>query len=123
MAAHRRGEGWALTLAAVCTLAAAAAAAAAAGGKTYTLEELRVYNGTDPELPILLALNGTVFDVRCSLPPAPLPSPIAASSAPTRSPRARRKWKLAGFHPAEREHGAGRRAQLAIPCPVSPRAP
>mmetsp|Transcript_60481 Transcript_60481/g.142709 ORF Transcript_60481/g.142709 Transcript_60481/m.142709 type:complete len:218 (+) Transcript_60481:76-729(+) len=31
--------------------------------KEYTLEELRQYDGSDPDLPILLALKGSVFDV------------------------------------------------------------
>lgn len=31
-----------------------------------TLDELAVYNGADPKLPIYLAINGSVFDVTCA---------------------------------------------------------
>lgn len=31
--------------------------------RDYTLAELRAYDGSDPELPILLAVQGRVFDV------------------------------------------------------------
>lgn len=31
--------------------------------KTFTLEELKQYNGTDPSLPIYLAYNGDVYDI------------------------------------------------------------
>ncbi|RDL35446.1 putative membrane steroid-binding protein 2 [Venustampulla echinocandica] len=33
------------------------------GPKQYTEDALAAYDGTDPDLPILLALNGTVYDV------------------------------------------------------------
>ncbi|RMD40338.1 hypothetical protein DV735_g4791, partial [Chaetothyriales sp. CBS 134920] len=33
------------------------------GPQYLTLEELALFNGTDPELPIFLAINGTIFDV------------------------------------------------------------
>ncbi|RMZ78356.1 hypothetical protein DV738_g3909, partial [Chaetothyriales sp. CBS 135597] len=33
------------------------------GPQYLTLEELALFNGTDPELPIYLAVNGTIFDV------------------------------------------------------------
>ncbi|CAA3014865.1 membrane-associated progesterone-binding 4 [Olea europaea subsp. europaea] len=32
-------------------------------GKLFTAEELAPYNGTDPQLPILLGILGSVFDV------------------------------------------------------------
>jgi hypothetical protein len=32
--------------------------------REYTLEELRSFNGEDPSKPVLLAVNGNVYDVR-----------------------------------------------------------
>ncbi|CAG8981760.1 hypothetical protein HYALB_00013977 [Hymenoscyphus albidus] len=34
-----------------------------AGPKQYTDEDLKAYDGSNPELPILLAINGTIYDV------------------------------------------------------------
>ena len=34
-----------------------------AGPKQYTDADLALYDGTNPELPILLAINGTIYDV------------------------------------------------------------
>lgn len=34
-----------------------------AGPRAYTDEELKAYDGSDPDKPILLAINGTVYDV------------------------------------------------------------
>lgn len=35
------------------------------GLRKYTLEELKKYDGTNPELPLLLAFHGKVYDVVC----------------------------------------------------------
>jgi len=129
MTAHRRGEGRGITLAAVCTLAVAVAVA---GGKTYTLEELRAYNGTDPELPILLAVNGTVFDVRCSLPPAPLSAPIPASFVPPEAREPAKSLQASSSDCARRRasrpacHSVSRvssRPVIVCRSPAAPRAP
>lgn len=34
-----------------------------AGSKTFTTEDLSKYNGSNPELPIYIGLNGVVYDV------------------------------------------------------------